>query len=217
MKKKLPVKFDERHEQAYQIYLDMGPTRTFKKVAAKMGVSAATIANWSLAYGWTDRLHQDIEGKNETGLLSYFTRIAAVRNNGIEIIDNVMAILKESLDVINKARAEKREIADDENKILANNRSYLNAIGWKVNTGKDLRDLVNALGEIIAFQPGGAVGGGKKLTGAQAPISVSGGSVLILQGLKPGEAKEILKEGGLNAESSGTKAEERSILEISGQ
>lgn len=192
-RRRLPVRFDERHEIAYQFYFDLGPSRNFQKVAAHFKISRDTVANWSLAYGWRDRLHQDIEGKNEQGLISYFSKIAAVRNNGIDIVHDIMGILRESLDIINKAREEKRPLNDEEQKGVSAKQGYLEAIGFKVHTGKDLRDLINALGEILEFKPGGGGGNGSASKGSQ-PINVTGGSVLILQGLSKDEAKEVLHD-----------------------
>lgn len=189
MKRKMPRKFSEQHEQAFQYYLDLGPSRNFLKVAAYMKKSPTTIGNWSIAYGWTDRLKMEIEGKNQEGLISYFSKIASVRNDGILVIETVMAILRESVAIINVARAEDRPLSDEDKAKIARNKDYLMSLGFKVSTGKDLRDFVNALGEIVEFQSGG---GGKKV-GNQPGLQVTGGSVLILQGLTSEKAKEILQ------------------------
>jgi hypothetical protein len=45
-----------RAYEAFQIYRDLGPERSFPKVAAIMGVSRQQIGQWSMKYFWTARI-----------------------------------------------------------------------------------------------------------------------------------------------------------------
>lgn len=49
-----------RAEMAFAIYQSLGDQRTYKEVAAQMGVALATIKRWAKAGNWQFRLHEEL-------------------------------------------------------------------------------------------------------------------------------------------------------------
>jgi hypothetical protein len=48
----------EHHRKAFEVYLALGEKRTYRAVAAQLGVSVSTIKLWSRTYGWPARLRE---------------------------------------------------------------------------------------------------------------------------------------------------------------
>ena len=44
-----------QHQQAYEVYRDMGPSRTLSGVAAQLGVSPTSVQRWSKSFDWPRR------------------------------------------------------------------------------------------------------------------------------------------------------------------
>lgn len=49
----------KNHDDAFRIYINLGPTRSLKKVAERLDVNVRTVERWSIKENWQDRL--DIE------------------------------------------------------------------------------------------------------------------------------------------------------------
>jgi transposase len=52
----MPPREDERHERAFAVYLSLGEKRSYKQVAAQVGVSLSTVKQWSKRYRWKERI-----------------------------------------------------------------------------------------------------------------------------------------------------------------
>lgn len=46
----------EHHEQAFEVYSQLGPKRSHKAVANELGVSLASVKNWSRSFRWRERI-----------------------------------------------------------------------------------------------------------------------------------------------------------------
>lgn len=194
-RKKFPRKFDERHDIAFNVYVSLGPTRTYKDVAVKMGVSETTIGTWAVAYGWKEKLQDELKRQREIGLIEHFGEIASIRGDGIFIVSSVMRWMRSITEIIEKAREAGRNLTPEENEKIEVEKNALKACGLSLKSPKDFRDLVNIVAEVIDFQPGS--GGGSVKTQASEDKPLGGnvhvdGPCLIIQGLEPEKAKEVI-------------------------
>jgi transposase len=46
----------EHHSQAFEAYHQLGPKRSHKAVAEQLGVSVASVKNWSRSFRWQERI-----------------------------------------------------------------------------------------------------------------------------------------------------------------
>jgi len=65
------------HQQAFEIYVSLGPARTYRQVAARTGVTLATVKRWARAEGWKSRVGEqeaqaarDLHDRYSSGLLA---------------------------------------------------------------------------------------------------------------------------------------------------
>ena len=49
---------DDRHQQAFEVYVAGGPKRTYKQVAEQLGVSERTVRHWANQGKWRQRLSE---------------------------------------------------------------------------------------------------------------------------------------------------------------
>lgn len=64
-----------RQRQAFVFYYELGPKRSYKKVADNQGVSVSTIKNWSRAFSW--RLGVEALDSHETARLLRLSSLQA--------------------------------------------------------------------------------------------------------------------------------------------
>ena len=83
---------------AFQIYLDMGGTRTHQKVCEKVGKSRQLITDWAGKYGWTERVRafdRHVAEAKTDGMISQLTE---TRDKNLALMDKLRSHLSNRLD-----------------------------------------------------------------------------------------------------------------------
>ena len=48
----------ERHRKAFELYCALGERRTYRQLAAQLGVSVSTVKLWSRSFNWQGRIRE---------------------------------------------------------------------------------------------------------------------------------------------------------------
>ncbi|MHC4060012.1 MAG: hypothetical protein ACYSR6_00165 [Planctomycetota bacterium] len=87
----------ELHAQAFEIYRQLGPKRSHKAVANQLGVSVASVKNWSRSFRWRERIaERDAQVAREVANRT-LTDDVSRRERNLKIVE--MAVIRLARDI----------------------------------------------------------------------------------------------------------------------
>lgn len=84
--------------EAFEIYYHLGDKRSLRAVAEKVNRTERTVAGWSRAYHWVDRVKQrEIEDAKNAGIASLNAHTTDIKTRYRILINNLMAKASEKI------------------------------------------------------------------------------------------------------------------------
>lgn len=147
-----------RAYNAFLIYLEMGPTRTHKKVFEKIGGNHAVIIKWSGQWKWQDRIKAFEEAQNKA-LLD--TKIDLTAESQKQVINDLIADYQMMLDDWRKGYEERKSTgvpltADERIKFTSARKSIDDMIRRAVGLPNAVKEPKEVTSKSNGFIPGKA-------------------------------------------------------------